>query len=113
MVKFRETPVDKAQLETVSGQAPPWAQKQTYLSILVINHNIVGLDISVHYALAVAEVQRLDMFSNTASCLLLETYLQKLEDIIADIIIDEFRIQTSKIGVVDVLENERRRLALR
>jgi hypothetical protein len=59
VIKLRETPIDKAQLEIMSQYACSWSE-QTYLSILMVNHHIVGLDISVHYALAMAEVQRLE-----------------------------------------------------
>jgi hypothetical protein len=80
----------------------------------MIDHNIMGLDISVHYALAVTEIQSLDMFSNSPSCpLFRKAYLQELVDIIPNIIVDELGIETPEIGIVYVLENEGRRFALR
>ena len=36
----------------------------TYLSLFMINHNIVWLDISVHNSFAMAEVQRLGTVSS-------------------------------------------------
>ena len=40
------------------------------------------------------------------------SYLEKLVDIESHIVIDEFRVQTPKVGVVDVLEYQGRCLAL-
>lgn len=56
----------------------------------------MGLHISMHNTLAVAEVQ----------C------LQQLIDIIADIKVGEARVQGSEVGVVDILEDQARCLAL-
>lgn len=36
----------------------------TYLAVLVVNHDVVRLDISVHDALAVAEVQGLEQLED-------------------------------------------------
>lgn len=34
------------------------------------------------------------------------TYLEQLKDVVSHVVVDEFGIQTSEIGVVDVLEDE-------
>jgi len=62
----------------------------------MIDHNVMGLDISVHNALAVAEVQR----------------FEKLKNVVPDINVVELWIQAPKVGVVDILEDERRRFRL-
>lgn len=59
-----------------------------YLSVFVVDHNIVGLDIAMHDALAVAKVEG----------------LEKLEDIVTDIKIVEFGVEAAEVCVVDVLE---------
>ena len=62
----------------------------------MVDHDVVRLDVAVHDALAVAEVEG----------------LEELEDVVSDIDVVEFGIQAAEVGVVDVLEDERRRLAL-
>jgi hypothetical protein len=62
----------------------------------MVNHDVVGLYISMHDAFAVAEIQS----------------LQKLIHVKAHIVVGETRVQGPKIGVVDVFENQTRRLAL-
>jgi hypothetical protein len=66
------------------------------LSFLVVDHDVVGLDITMHDAFAVAEVQRLEQFI----------------DIIPDIVVYKTRIKRPKVGVVHILEHKARRLAL-
>jgi hypothetical protein len=73
MVELGQTPVDEPQL-----------------SFLVVDHNVVRLDISMHDSLAVAEVE----------C------LEQLKDVISDIVVDESRVQRSEVCVVDILEDE-------
>lgn len=62
----------------------------------MINHDIVGLHISMHNSLAVAEIQS----------------LQKLVDIETNIIVGETRVKRPEIGIVNVFKNQTRRLAL-
>jgi hypothetical protein len=62
----------------------------------VVDHDIVGLDISVHDALAVTEVQR----------------LEELVDVEADIIVRKPGVQRAEVGVVDSLEDQAGSLAL-
>lgn len=71
-------------------------QRITYLSLFVINHDIVRLDVPVHNAFAVAEVQRLEEF----------------EDIEPNIVVHKSRIQRPEVCVVHVLENQTGSLAL-
>ena len=40
------------------------------------------------------------------------SYLQELIDIVADIVVDEFRVEASEVGVIDVFENEGWRFTL-
>lgn len=62
----------------------------------MIDHNVMRLDISMHNTLAVAEVQS----------------LEELKDVEPDIDVIELGVEASEIGIVDVLENEGRRLTL-
>jgi hypothetical protein len=62
----------------------------------MIDHNVMRFDVSVHDAFAVTEVQR----------------FQQLIDVESDVVIHESGIQRPKIGVVDVLEDQTRCLAL-
>ena len=62
----------------------------------MVNHNIVGLHISMHDSLAVTKVQR----------------LQKLINIITHVIVGETGVEHAKIRVVHVFENQARRFAL-
>jgi hypothetical protein len=55
------------------------------------------LHVAVHDALAVAVVKG----------------LEKLKDVVADVDVDELGVQSAEVGVVDVFEDERGRLALR
>lgn len=68
----------------------------TNLSLFMINHYVMGFHISMHDSLAVAEVQS----------------LQEFIDIKADVEIGETRVQGSKVRVVDIFEDQARRLAL-
>ena len=62
----------------------------------MIDHNVMRFHISVHNALAVAEIQG----------------LQKLKDVIPDIEICEFGVEVPEIRIVHVLEDKGRCLAL-
>lgn len=62
----------------------------------MIDHNVMRLDVAVHNALAVAEVEGLEEFV----------------DVEPHIEVVELGVQAAEIGIVDVLEDERRRLAL-
>jgi hypothetical protein len=62
-----------------------------YLSLLVIDHNVVRLHISVHYALAVTEIQR----------------LQQLKYVVSDIVVLEFWVQAPEVGIVNIFEDQR------
>lgn len=62
----------------------------------MINHNVVRFHISMHNALAVAEIKSLEQFM----------YIE------AHIEVGEFRIQATKVDVVDIFEDERRSFAL-
>ena len=68
----------------------------TNFSVLMIDHNVMRLDITVHDSLAVAEIEG----------------LEELEDVESDINIVELGVQASEISVVDMLKDERRCLAL-
>ncbi len=68
----------------------------TYLSVLMVDHNVMRLHIAVHDALAVAEVQR----------------LEELEDVVPHVDVVELGVQRAEVRVVDVLEDKRRGFAL-
>lgn len=67
------------------------------LLVLMIDHNVMRLHVAVHDALAMAVVEG----------------LEKLKDVVADVDVDELGVQGAEVGVVDVFEDERGRLALR
>lgn len=69
---------------------------ESYLSPLVIYHDVMWLHIPMHDSFAVAEVQSFEQFVN----------------VVADIIIDKAGIQSPEVGIVDILENETRCFAL-
>lgn len=68
----------------------------TNFAILMIDHNVMRLHVSVHDSFAVAEVQS----------------LEQLKDVVTNIDVVELGVQASEIGVVDMLEDERRGLTL-
>lgn len=68
----------------------------SHLSVLMIDHNVVRLHVSVHNSLAVAEIESLEQF----------------EDIKSDIDILKLGIQASEVGVVDIFKDQRRSLTL-
>lgn len=74
----------------------PYTANMTNLALFVVNHDIVRLDISVHDALAVTEVER----------------LEQLVDIEANIVVGEARVECPEIGVVDSLKDQTRGFAL-
>lgn len=67
-----------------------------HLSVLMIDHNVMRFDVSVHDAFAMAKVQG----------------LEELKDIEADIQVVELGIEAPEVCVVDILEDERRSLTL-
>lgn len=67
-----------------------------YLSVLMVDHNVMRFDVSVHDSLAVAVVQGLEQLENV------ESHIQVVE----------LGVQASKVGVVDIFEDEGGRLAL-
>jgi hypothetical protein len=69
---------------------------EAYLPILMIDHNVMRLHISMHDALAVTEVER----------------LEKLEDVISHVQVVELGIECPKISVIDIFEDERGCFAL-
>lgn len=80
MVKLRQPPINQPQL-----------------TLLVIDHHVVRLYVTVHHTIRVAIVKR----------------LQKFKDIIANVKVRKRRVQHLEVSVVDVLKDERGRLALR
>lgn len=62
----------------------------------MVDHNIMRFHVAVHDALAVAVVEG----------------LEELEDVVSDVEVVELGVEAAEVGVVDVLEDQRRCLAL-
>ena len=56
--------------------------------LLMVDHNVMRLDIAMHYSLGVAEIQS----------------LQQLVYVVPYIIVNKLRVQRPEIRVVDILE---------
>lgn len=67
-----------------------------YLPVLMIDHNVMRLHVTVHNALAMAVVEG----------------LEELVDVVTYVDVVELGIEAAEVGVVHVLEYERRGLAL-
>lgn len=73
------------------GQAPV---DEAQLPLLMVDHHIVWLDVSMHDAVGVAKVKSLEQF----------------EEIVPDVVVAESGVQGLEVCVVNVLKNERRSL---
>jgi len=62
VIELSKTPINQSQLRELACE-PLFRSDKTHLSVLVIDHNIVGLDISVHKTLAMTKVQSLSPVS--------------------------------------------------
>lgn len=69
---------------------------ESYLSPLMIDHDVMWLHVPMHDSFAMAEVQS----------------FEQLVNVVADIIINESRVQSPEVGIVDIFENETRCFAL-
>lgn len=78
----------------------------------MIDHDVVRLNISVHNAFAMAEIQRLQTVSTPPRSRSPVAHLQELENIESNIVVDKFGVEASKVGIVDVFEDKGGRLAL-
>jgi hypothetical protein len=63
VVELGKAPINQTQLCAVSNLFSA-TDTTTDLSLLMVDHNVVRLDIAVHDALAVAEVQSLEELEN-------------------------------------------------
>ncbi len=62
----------------------------------MVDHNVVRFNVSVHDALAMTIVQP----------------LEQLVDVVSNIDVVELGVEAPEVGIIDVLENQRRSLAL-
>lgn len=94
MVEFGQAPVDEPKLSEsqwpLRRKTDSPGARAAYFSVLMIDHNVMRLHISVHDALTVAEVQR----------------LEELGDVEPNIEIIELGVQASEIRVVHELKDE-------
>mmetsp|Transcript_87340 Transcript_87340/g.138615 ORF Transcript_87340/g.138615 Transcript_87340/m.138615 type:complete len:249 (+) Transcript_87340:272-1018(+) len=80
VVKLRKSPIDESKLP-----------------ILVVNHHVVRLHVSVHDSLGVAVVES----------------LENLKDVVPNVVVGQRRVQLLEVRVVDVLKYQARCLGLR
>lgn len=108
MVELRQSPVNETQLSSLELTLKQRSRYNTDLSSFMIDHDVVRLDITMHYAFAVAKVQSLyDVsFSTSRAEYVAETHFQELENVESDIIVRKFWIEGAKIRVVDELEDQ-------
>lgn len=59
MIKLSQAPVDESELGSISAHEQEGYNDGIDLAVFVINHNIVGFDISVHDAVGMAKVKGL------------------------------------------------------
>ena len=78
----------------------------------MVYHDIVGLDITMHYAFAVAEIQGLLHSKYKTPKAATESDLEKFQYVKSNVIVCELGIQAPEVRVVDILKNERGSLAL-
>lgn len=78
---------------------------RTHFSLLMINHNVMWFDISVHDPLAMTEVECLRILAIHHGYKPQVPYLQQLVDVVSDIVVDEFGVEGAEIGIVDILED--------
>ena len=84
MIELSKAPINKSQL-----------------LLLVVNHDVVGLHISMHNSLAVTVVKCLKDNKKTTKT----TYQEDLENIIANIVELKLRIENLEIMVIDPFKN--------
>jgi hypothetical protein len=77
---------------------------RTHLSVLVINHDVVRLHVSVHYSFTVTEIEGLVLDQYNGALLFITTYLKELIYVEPDIVIDKFRVEATEIGIIHVFE---------
>lgn len=92
MVEFSETPID-----------------ETESAFVMIDHDIMRFNITMHNPLGMAIIKCLNGQLDVPRW---GPYLEKFVNVVPVIVVGEFRIQCSEISVVDVLEDQTRRLTL-
>ena len=90
MVELCQSPVDEAELNWADQRCLRQFRDDTHLPLFVVNHDVVWLDISVHDASRMTEVER----------------FQQFQDVIPDIEICKFGVEDLEVGVVDVFEDD-------
>ena len=79
----------------------------------MINHNIVRLNVSVHDPFAMAEVQCLSFGEHTSSRYSAQNYLEQFVYVVSNIVVNEFGVEASEVGIIDVFRDQAGRFALR
>ena len=72
----------------------------------MVDHNIMRFNVTVHYALTVAEVQSLILPLTPFQSATAIAYLKELQDVEANIVVHKLGVQTSKICIVDIFEDQ-------
>lgn len=79
----------------------------------MVNHYVVRLDISVHDALTMAEVQCLSFREHISSRYSAQHYLEQFVYVVSNIIVNEFGVEASEVGIVDIFRDQAGRFTLR
>ena len=79
----------------------------------MVNHYVVRLDVSVHDAFTMAEVQCLSFHEHISSRYSAQRYLEQFVYVVSNIIVNEFGVEASEVGIVDIFRDQAGRFTLR
>lgn len=105
VVELSETPVNEAELKGGQHKALR-GLRITCLSVLMVNHDVVRLDITMHNTLGVTKVQSLWRELDGEEAELASSHLEELKHVEAYVHVGEARVQRLEIDIVNILRDE-------